>query len=140
MGKTPRQEKAYDRNCREPHHFWGVEMGEMEFVFGFWGTKTVSRVLWFYFPMAVGLRLTPFPSETLRYGLQAKLPSEHLEKTEIRAETFCLALQPRFFKCLWVLSVPPTVSRDIFYPVLETSQASSTGSGNCAPCDKSGLS
>lgn len=92
MGKTPRQEKAYDRNCREPHHFWGVEMGEMEFVFGFWGTKTVSRVLWFYFPMAVGLRLTPFPSETLRYGLQAKLPSEHLEKTEIRAETFCLAL------------------------------------------------
>lgn len=65
---------------------------QVEFVFVLWRAKTAARALCFNFLMAVGLRLTPLPSETSRCGLQAKLPGERLEKMKIKAETFCLAL------------------------------------------------
>lgn len=71
---------------------WGmVKMEFMEFVFVLWGTKIISRLLWLYFPNPVLFRHAPSFGETLSYGLQAKSIGEHLKKTEIMAETFCLA-------------------------------------------------
>jgi len=104
----------------------GGETSQTEFGFGLRGAKTVSSVLWFYFLMAVGLRLTLFPSETLRYGLQAKFQGKRLEKTKIRAETFGLALalpadgrrypasNPDFSSISGLCLPLPTLSRDIF--------------------------
>lgn len=134
VGKTHRQVKWYDRTCRDSHNFGGVEMVQMEFLFVLWGDKTISRRLWLNFPNPVVLRHAPSFSETLSYGLQEKSIGEHLKKTEIGAESFCLALAllqwlkgvcilPWFFWVSGFFLPSANFSRDIFQPGLETSQS-----------------
>lgn len=78
----------------ESRNFGGVEMVQMEFVFVLWGAKTISRLLWLYFPNPVVLRHAPFFSETLSYCLQEKSIGEHLKKTERRGRVFLPCTSP----------------------------------------------
>lgn len=127
--KLPGKKKHSTGAAESPNIFFFFvgKTDQVEFVFVLWGPKTAFRVLCFYFPMAVGLRLTPLPSEALRCGLQAKLPGEHLEKMKIRPKTFCFALalpalmvggslHPTqiFQASLGFVCAPPNICRDIF--------------------------